>query len=1230
MLKKSDFLLLIFAVVSLSISSYLSIHKENEYDINELAKKVQTTFNERSDESNSLLLFNKGLYKKAGNSLYEDGAWVRNVNYLFEDSGKILMFGRNDSILFLSHNSLPVRHEMISDLNYGVYNLENGWYQISTDTIEDVKIWLFALIKNEYKYRNKFLRNSFYHDYNAPDHLNIIADKDQGLPIKDASGNILFSLEFSYLNTEKENEIFHMLSILFGILGLSMLLTILVKVFGRVYNRGYDWISISGLFVFLLLIRFLMLFFELPIALYSLELFSASHFASSYWLPSLGDFFTNILFGILFSFFLFIKKGFITRGIASRYLYPISFTVLLISAIGAVIVVKSISALVINSNLHFNVKFIFSPDIYHIIGFLALTGIFLFYYFLSYTLATFIRNHLLVSNISRLVFISLWLLITFTFLFIIQQYKFFFFLIYASSLILVYKQTESNSRVFSLARILFVFFIYSIIATYGLYLMNHKKELATRQTVSLRIASEQDPVAEFLFNEIEPELIHDKEILNLIVRGVNDAELLNYLKQEYFRDFWTRYDIQVTICSPDEVLLLNPFEDEMLCHDLFAFYAMNFGKPTLSNKFLYLDNNSGRSSYLAIVPFDSDTTTLHHIYIEFESRFIPKELGFPELLVDEQIDITRNLGEYSYAIYKKGILTNKFGSFFYNINIGNFVKEDDKPFHIDANDGYSHLIYFRDEETSIVVSKPEDSYLEMIAPFSYLFIFFLIYAVLFWIITHLLFIGWKFSFNFRKRLQFTVIGLVLISVVAIGSASAWFIFNIYKNKNEAFINEKAHSVLIEMENNLAHVVHLDVSFSDFLNQLLLNLSQVFFTDINIYDIQGNLLSSSRSKVFDEGLLSPLINPVAYNNLKISGKSLFIHNERIGKLEYISAYVPLRNMSGDLIAFINLPYFAQQSELRNEISFFLVAFINIYLLLLLLSVVIAYFISNYVTRPLQTIRNSISGISIGKTNEKILWNRDDEIGQLVAEYNRMIDELEHSAGLLAQSERESAWREMAKQVAHEIKNPLTPMRLNVQYLQRAWNDKVDDWDERLEKFTKTMVEQIDTLSIIAGEFSDFAKMPSANNGIINLREFIPEIPDLYKGFENVDISIHFTDHLKPMIIFADRKQLLRVFNNLIKNSIQSYTKNERARIRIVCVDVDNTAKIDIIDFGGGIADDLKKNIFQPYFTTKTAGMGLGLAMVKSIIQSFNGQISFESQKGVGTTFIIQIPLWGVKK
>jgi two-component system, NtrC family, nitrogen regulation sensor histidine kinase NtrY len=429
---------------------------------------------------------------------------------------------------------------------------------------------------------------------------------------------------------------------------------------------------------------------------------------------------------------------------------------------------------------------------------------------------------------------------------------------------------------------------------------------------------------------------------------------------------------------------------------------------------------------------------------------------------------------------------------------------------------------------------------------------------------------------------------VIVSVLAIGGASALFILNVSSNKNLSFLSEKAHSILVETEMTLdiAGIDEFNERNRSYVTDLLLRQSNVFFTDINLYDNNGELISSSRPRVFEEGLAGTLMDPVAFFTMRNHQLNQFVHTESIGKLEYLSAYILLRNHYQELLGFINLPYFAKQSDLRDEMSYFLVAFINIYLLLLVIAIVVALFISNFVTQPLQLIRESLSKVQLGRINQKINWTRQDEIGGLVMEYNRMIDELAESADLLARSERETAWREMAKQVAHEIKNPLTPMRLNIQYLEKAWKEKTPDWEERLARFTKTMVEQIDNLALIAGAFSDFAKMPEGHNHVLDFRQFLPEALDLFNDTDRASINITMPHADQPLLVRADKSQLIRVMNNLVNNAIQAYPKHAEAQVDILCQREGGDIYVEVKDYGCGIPETLKSNIFSPNFTTKT--------------------------------------------
>jgi nitrogen fixation/metabolism regulation signal transduction histidine kinase len=271
-----------------------------------------------------------------------------------------------------------------------------------------------------------------------------------------------------------------------------------------------------------------------------------------------------------------------------------------------------------------------------------------------------------------------------------------------------------------------------------------------------------------------------------------------------------------------------------------------------------------------------------------------------------------------------------------------------------------------------------------------------------------------------------------------------------------------------------------------------------------------------------------------------------------------------------------------------------------------------------------LSKGLSTVGVGKKSEHLTYIGNDEIGELVKQYNRMLDEIEVSTHKLANSEREYAWREMAKQIAHEIKNPLTPMKLNVQQLLKSWKDNVPGFDKLLERFAKNQIEYIDNLSSIASAFSSFAKMPVTNPVEVNILDQIRITLELFKNTDNVRFSVNWPNESK-IVIYADKEQLNGVFSNLIKNGIQSIPTGREGLIELNVEVRSDKVIVSISDNGSGIPADLRKNLFTPNFTTKSSGMGLGLSIAKKYIESANGRIWFESASGKGSTFFFELPV-----
>jgi nitrogen fixation/metabolism regulation signal transduction histidine kinase len=357
-----------------------------------------------------------------------------------------------------------------------------------------------------------------------------------------------------------------------------------------------------------------------------------------------------------------------------------------------------------------------------------------------------------------------------------------------------------------------------------------------------------------------------------------------------------------------------------------------------------------------------------------------------------------------------------------------------------------------------------------------------------------------------------------------------------------------------------------------------------------------------------------------NNLNASAERRYVEENSSAGEKYKASYTYINDSKFKPIGILNLPYFEDNSFNEMELREFMFRLGGVYLLMLFMAIGLAYFISKYITRSLQTVSDMMTKTDLTRSNEKIhIKDPSLEVGKLVDSYNAMIDELEVSAAKLARSEREQAWREMAKQVAHEIKNPLTPMRLSVQSFQRKFDPNDPDIDNKVEEYSKTLIQQIDTMSNIAGAFSNFAEMPAQQNETLNVVEIVKLALDIF-----TEKYILFSTEEEVIIAKLDRTQLIRVVTNLVKNAIQAVPEVEAPRILVSVASENEFVKISVADNGVGISDEFKEKIFEPKFTTKSSGMGLGLGMVKNIVETYKGTIDFTSLPEKGTVFTVRLP------
>jgi len=475
--------------------------------------------------------------------------------------------------------------------------------------------------------------------------------------------------------------------------------------------------------------------------------------------------------------------------------------------------------------------------------------------------------------------------------------------------------------------------------------------------------------------------------------------------------------------------------------------------------------------------------------------------------------------------------------------------------------------------------------------------------------------------SFRSRIFIAMILLVVIASVLIAGVTIYQYREQSKDYHENRLERKQEQVLQSIAYALKETTYpiatenLELIFMD----EIYKIADVQDMAFNIYDLEGGLIKSSQ-RAFEADSISNGLGAGILNNLSQAPSKSYVEKKTAAGNNYQASYTYINDLKFKPIGIVNLPYFEDNSFSNMELKEFLFRLGGVYLVMLLSAVVLAYFISKYITRSLQAISDKMNQTDLTKRNEKIyIENPSQEIGKLVDSYNGMIDELEESAAKLARGEREQAWREMAKQVAHEIKNPLTPLRLTVQSFERKFSPDDPKAETRMKEFSKTLIQQIDTMSNIASAFSNFADMPAQQNETLNVVKIVQLALEIFNKE-----YIHFISDETEIIAKLDRTQLIRVVTNLVKNAIQAVPGVESPRILVTVASENEKVKISVTDNGFGISDEFKEKVFEPKFTTKSSGMGLGLGMVKNIVENYKGTIDFASQEGKGTVFTVKFP------
>ena len=1128
-----------------------------------------------------------------------------------------------DSLVYWSDNSFEVPRSLVDTLpDKQLVFFQNGWFLVKTVELGDELIAGFLRIRTEYGFANNIIRNGFEKRFHLSENVDFSFDIGASkYHVFDKNGNFLFSLIFP---PNKEISSLILIPLSFWLLTFIFIIWLIISLSG-IINKNLSAIIVSCAFASLYAV---LLLTSQPKILFFTGLFTPYRFSLNNFVPALGHLLILSIFTALTAVIFFRDFPNFAKGKKSAYFITIFYA--LAAAILFAVFHFLFCKLISTSNINFEPYKVLNLDLYSIVGFMTMLLFLLAPYFIL--LKTFKIN--LLSRTTELITVLVIAVPVFYMFFHNSPNNFFPLLLFWTVFsAIIWIAEKRNFKRFNIVVMLsFAIGLYSL---HFITILSHEKTTENIKIQAVSISTENDPDAELFLLDIWQEISSDQTLRNMMMSNRFNANkedydaISTYLNETYFNGYLSNYNSSIILCSSNEMLQVGANETVLEnCFDFFDSRIRLNGQQLTGTEFYFIENLSGRACYLGRLFYKTERGITNGLFIELYSDVNIFQPGYSELLLDKKYRKYAGIKDYSFAKYINGKVVLRTGDFPYNKTDADYIDNVDNltDYRFFNSEGYDHILY-KNGNSTVVISMPEMKLGNLLISFAYLFAFILIFLNIITFSIKLPSFKKLKSLNFSQKLQLSYIVILLFSFIMIGVVVSRLTIREYENKHSENIREKLYSVYYEFEqwlgdeDKLSHDWYNETYSS--LNEFLINMSNVFNTDINIYDLDGYLMATSRQEIFYRNLISQRINNVAFTNMRDFMHSEYFHKEKIGKLEYISAYTPFYNNNDKLLAYLNLPYFRMQSVLANEISNMVVVFINFTFLLVVIAIGFSVFISRRLTAPLSMLSERLASVGVGRKSEYLSYKGDDEVGDLVKQYNIMVDEIDESAKKIAFSEREYAWREMAKQIAHEIKNPLTPMKLNVQQLLKSWRDSAHGFDARIESFSKNQIEYIDDLSSIATAFSSFAKMPGNNPSDVDLTDQIRTSLELYRNTENVTFKVNRIKN--KVIIYADKEQINGIFSNLIKNAIQSIPANRAGIIEIGVKIKDNVATVKVADNGTGIPDELRDKMFTPNFTTKSSGMGLGLSIAKRYIENAGGRIWFESQDNKGTSFFIDFPI-----
>ena len=1141
-------------------------------------------------------------------------------SFFLMDSVDVLDWSRNDF--------LPDVHTVQDDFSIRLLRWPRGVFLMKKWKLGHGKFLLGVLpLLNRYKINNRYLVSG-WDPRIFPTQAVVINDPaGEGRPFEYGDKTV-FKIELS-------NPVPHVASkwaMGLVILGLLLMVWAAYRMAVALRQNGRFGLAMILLFLFFIGGRALMLvFFSSP----EMPLFDPAYFASSGYNRSAGDLFLNticIAVPIVYLFFNYHRlnavKRILTLSRSKRRALSVALALLChFSFLLPYLFIETISH---NSSISLDItqSLVFGPV--RMALFLSVIMASVCGYMLAHVFARVVMGVLGKEGPSFYVSLLFSFLLFALFSFLSQRGYWIPLLVSTAYLALI----GSLQLPGKLSRASYAFFIYlfvaiiafSLQASFSIKKFVHEEKTSAQFRFANAFLTDRDYLGEYLLGESVERISSDPFVQTRLGSPfLSKTVVRQKVKQVYLNAYFDRYDIRIYLFNSNGASYDNA--TSLSFRELIGKFQQNASKTNYDGVF-FLKNASHESTkgYLVVIPVSRYGLVTGYVVLDLSlKRVIPRNV-FPELLLDDRFIQYFKDRDFSYAFYSEGRITSSFGDFNFDRNFPTVLLSDPALFSGGIKrDGYVHVGVVDDQGDITVVSSPAYPVFNIVTNFSFLFIIGICIIFL-----GLLLYGAKAvvrhkALNYSARIQLYVYLAFILPLIMVSATTLGLINNSaraqlkeeYIEKSK-IIGERFAPLLDSFERDSA------VAVND-LEAQLIELARLANVDATVFSPTGKLLASSQPLVYEDRILSSLVNRRALEAIVVDAEQSFVNNEKIGTLNYNCSYYGMRSPeSGKLVGILSLPFFESAYSLEKTQIRVMANIIAIFCVVFILFSILSFFAVRWLTFPLEFITKTLRGTTLTSSNKPLEWNSNDEIGMMVNEYNKMVHNLEQSKIEISRIQKETAWREIAKQVAHEVKNPLTPMKLTLQQMERSLlTDGLSK--EGTEKSLRTLLQQVEILNDIASSFNAFAKMPAPILQRVDIVSLVRHVADLHADYKEGNISLSLPDG--PVYVMGDAQLLSRVFSNIVLNALQSRDDGKKVNILVDINVAHGTCVVGIKDDGAGIGKELGDRIFLPHFSTKKSGSGLGLAIAKQGVEQGGGSIRFETVEGKGTTFYIGLPLAG---